>query len=99
MLFRRQCYENKKSKGTFQLKAQQNMYLLMDFVRCLLRGRKVMTNLDSVLKNKNITLLTEVHIVKALVFPVVMYICESWTIKRLNTEKLMLLNCGAGEDS
>ena len=71
----------------------------MDFVRCLLLGRKVMTNLDSVLKNKNITLLTEVHIVKALVFPVVMYICESWTIKRLNTEKLMLLNCGAGEDS
>ena len=58
------------------------MYLLMDFVRCLLLGRKVMTNLDSVLKNKNITLLTEVHIVKALVFPVVMYICESWTIKK-----------------
>ena len=58
------------------------MYLLMDFLRCLLLGRKVMTNLDSVLKNRNITLLTEVHIVKALVFPVVMYICESWTIKK-----------------
>ena len=82
MLFRRQCYENKKSKGIFQLKAQQNMYLLMDFLRCLLLGRKVMTDLDSVLKNRNITLLTEVHIVKALVFPVVMYICESWTIKK-----------------
>ena len=54
----------------------------MDFLRCLLLGRKVMTNLDSVLKNRNITLLTEVHIVKALVFPVVMYICESWTIKK-----------------
>ena len=54
----------------------------MDSVRCLLLGRKAMTNLDSVLKNRNIILLTEVHIVKALVFPVVMYRCESWTIKK-----------------
>ena len=50
--------------------------------RCLLLGRKTMTNLDSVLKSTDITLLTKVHIVKAMVFPVVMYGCESWTIKK-----------------
>ena len=50
--------------------------------RCLLLGRKVMTNLDSILKSRNISLLTEVHLVKAMVFPVVMYGCESWTIKK-----------------
>ena len=58
--------------------------------RQLLLGRKAMTNLDSVLKTKNITLLTKVRIVKAVVFPVVMNGCESWTIKRQNTEELML---------
>ena len=50
--------------------------------RCLLLGRKVMTNLDSILKSRNITLPTEVHLVKAMVFPVVMYGCECWTIKK-----------------
>ena len=50
--------------------------------RCLLLGRKVMTNLDSILKSRNITLSTKVHLVKAIVFPVVMYRCESWTIKK-----------------
>ena len=58
-----------------------------------------MTNLDSLLKSRDITLLTKVCIVKAMIFPVVMYRCESWTIKRLSTPKLLLLNCGAGEDS
>ena len=67
--------------------------------RHLLIGRKAMTNLDSVFKSRDITLLTKVHLVKAMVFPVVMYGCESWTIKRLSAEELMLLNCGAGEDS
>ena len=57
-----------------------------------------MTNLDSILKSKDITLPTKVHIVKTMVFPVVMYICESWTIK-LNTEELMLSTWGAREDS
>ena len=51
-------------------------------LRCLLLGRKVMTNLDSILKNRDITLPTKVHLVKAIVFPVVMYGCESWTIKK-----------------
>ena len=58
-----------------------------------------MTNLDSILKSKDITLSTKVHLVQAMVFPVVRYGCESWTIKKLNTEELMLLNCGVGENS
>ena len=67
--------------------------------RCLLLGRKVMTNLDSILKSRDITLPTKVRLVKAMVFPVVIYGCESWTIKKLSNEELMLLNCGVGEDS
>ena len=58
-----------------------------------------MTNLNCVLKSRDVTLPTKVHIVKAMVFPEVMYGCESWTIKKLSTEELMLLNCGVGEDS
>ena len=58
-----------------------------------------MTNLDSILKSRDITLPTKVHLVKAMFFPVVMYGCESWTIKELSAEELMLLNCGAGEHS
>ena len=67
--------------------------------RHLLLGRKVMTNLDSILKSRDITLPTKVHLVKTMVFPVVMYGCESWTIKKAEREELMLLNCGVGEDS
>ena len=59
---------------------------------------KSMTNQDSILKSRDITLPTKVHLVKAIIFPVVMYGCESWTIK-LSVEELMLLNCGVGEDS
>ena len=66
--------------------------------RCLLVERKAMTNLESISKSRDITLPTKVHIVKATVFPVVMYGCESWAIK-LSTKELMLLNCGVGEDS
>ena len=58
-----------------------------------------MSNLDSILKNRDVTLSTKVHLVKAMVFPVVMYGCESWTVKKLSAEELMLLNCGVGEDS
>ena len=65
----------------------------------LLLGRKVMTNLDSIFKSRDITLPTKVHLVKAMLFPVVMYRCESWTIRKLSPKELMLLNCGAGEDS
>ena len=67
--------------------------------RCLLLGRKVMINLDSIFKRRDITLTTKVRLVKAMVFPVVMYGCESWTKRKLSTEELMLLNCGVGEDS
>ena len=66
--------------------------------RCLLLGRKVITNLDSILKSRDITLPSKVHLVKAMIFPVVMYGCESWTVK-LSAKELMLLNCGVGEDS
>ena len=66
--------------------------------RHLLLGRKIMTNLDNTLKSRDVTLPTKVCLVKGLVFPVVMYGCESWTIK-LSTEELILLNCGVGEDS
>ena len=67
-------------------------------LRHLLLGRKVMTNLDSLLKNRNVTLSAKVHLVKAMFFPVVMCGYESWAIK-LSAEELKLLNCGAGEDS
>ena len=63
------------------------------------KSRKAMTNLDSILKTKDITLSTKVYIVKALVFPVVMYGCESWTIKKAEHWIMMLLNCGVGEES
>ena len=67
--------------------------------RRLLLGRKVMTNLDSILKSRDITLPTKVHLVKTMAFPVVMYGFESWTIKAVEHRCLMLLNCGVGEDS
>ena len=67
--------------------------------RRLLLGRKVMSNLDSIFKSRDINLPIKVGLVKAMVFPVVMYGCESWTIKKLSTKELMLLNCGVGEDS
>ena len=67
--------------------------------RRLLLGRKVMTNLDSMLKSRDITSPTKVHLVKAMVLPGVMYGCESWTIKKLSSEELMLLNCGVEENS
>ena len=67
--------------------------------RHLLLGRKVMTNLYCILKSRDITLLTKVRLVKAMVFPIVMYGCESWTVKKAELEELMLLNCGVGEDS
>ena len=67
--------------------------------RCLLFGRKVIANLGSIFKGRDITLPTNVHLVKAMVFPLVMYGCESWTVKKLSAKELMLLNCGVGEDS
>ena len=67
--------------------------------RRLLLGRKIMINLNSILKSRDITLPTKVHLVKAIVFPVVMYGCESWTVKKADAEELMLLNSRVGEDS
>ena len=67
--------------------------------RCLLLGRKTMTNLDSMLKNRNITLPTKVHLVKAMVFPLLMYGYESWTIKKAEGRRMMILNFGVKEGS
>ena len=67
--------------------------------RCLLLGRKAMTNLDSILKNRDVTLPTKVHLVKAMAFPGVVYGCESWTIKKAECQRTDALNCGVGEDS
>ena len=67
--------------------------------RHLLLGRKVMTHLDSIFKSRDITLSTKVHPVKAMVFPVVMYGCESWTIKKAECRKIDACDCGAGEVS
>ena len=66
--------------------------------RRLLLGKKVMTNLESILKSRDITLPTKVRLVKAMVFPVVLYGCESWTVKKSEHQELMLLNCGVGKD-
>ena len=67
--------------------------------RHLLLGRKIMTNPDSIIKSRDITLPTKAHLVKAMVFPIVMYGCEIWTIKKTEHQRLMLLNCGVREDS
>ena len=64
----------------------------------MLLERKALTNLDSILKSRGITLPTKVHLVKAMVFPVVIYGCESWTIKKAELKEMMLLNCGVRED-
>ena len=67
--------------------------------RRLLLGRKVMTNLDSILKSRDITLPTKVRLVKAMIFPVVMYGCESWIVKKAERRSIDALNCGVGQDS
>ena len=66
--------------------------------RCLFLGRKVMTNLDSILKSRDITLPTKVHLVKAILFPIVMFGCKNWTIKKAEHQRIDVLNSGVGED-
>ena len=80
-------------------KSLQMVIAAMKLKDRLLLGRKFMTNLDSILKSRDITLPAKVCLVKAMVFPVVMYECESWTGKKAESGELMLLNCGVGEDS
>ena len=67
--------------------------------RHLILGKKVMSNLDSIFKSRDVTLPIKVHLVKAMVFPVVIYGCESWTVKKAERRRMMLLNCDVGEDS
>ena len=84
----------------FNIKNATNVICSHKIKRRLLLGRKVMTNLDSIFKSRDITLSTKVRPVKALVFPVVMYGCESWTIKKTKGRRIdALKNCGVGEDS
>ena len=84
--------------------ASKSLQMVTAIKRHLVLGRKAMINLDSILKSRDITLPTKIHLVKTMVFPVVMYGCESWTIKKAecfikNFKELTLLNCGVGEDS
>ena len=79
---------NVSAEGDWSHKIKRHLFL----------GRKAMTNLESILKSRGTTLLIKVHMVKTMVFPVVMYRCESWTIT-VSAEELMLSNCGVGEDS
>ena len=91
-----------KQCQTLSFRAPKSLQMVIcspEIKRCLLLGRKVMTNLDSIFKSRDITLPTKVHLVKAMVFPVVMYGCEIGLWRRLRAEELMLLNCGVGEDS
>ena len=80
-------------------KSLQMMTAVMKLNDCLLPGRKPVTNLDSILKSRDITLSTKVHIVKAVVFPVVMHGCDSWTIKKAEGRRIDAFDCGVGEDS
>ena len=90
-------YKNKHRNDKLHLQITADGDCSHEIKSLLLPGRKAMTNLDSTLKSRDITLPTKVHLVKAVVFPVVMYGCESCTIK-LSTTELMLLNCRFGED-
>ena len=91
--------QNSDRLFSWALKITEDGDCSYDIKRHLLFGRKAMTNIDSILKSRDITLLTKVQLVKAMVFPVVMYGCESCIIRKLCTEELMLLKCGVGEDS
>ena len=87
--------------GVLVIKKNTFESVLMRWVKLepIILGRKVMTNLDSILKSRDITLPRKIHLIKAMIFPVVMYGCESWTIRKLSAKELMLSSCGIGEDS
>ena len=95
------CRKNKNSDRLYFLGLQKSLQTLTATMKLKkhLFGRKAMTNLNSILRNRDITLPTKVYRVKAMVFPVVMNGCEIWTIKKAECQRLMLLNCGVGEDS
>ena len=80
-------------------KITEDGYCSHEIKRYLFFGRKAMTNLDSILKSRDITLPTKVHLIKAMVFPVVMYGGENWTIKKTEQQRIDALNCSVGEDS
>ena len=80
-------------------KITENCDCSPEIKRHLLLGRKAVTDLDRILKSRDITLLTKVHLVKAMVFPIAMYGCKSWTTKKAECQRTDSLNCGAEEDS
>ena len=80
-------------------KSLQKVTAAMKLKRCLLLGRKAMTNLDGIFKSRDITLLTKFRIVKTVIFPIVMYGCKNCTIKKTKHRRIDALNCGVGEDS
>ena len=88
---------DERKKGNWEYK--DKFYLLYGYFLGTNLEKKVMTNLDSIFKSRDITLSTKVCLVKTMVFPVVMYGCEHWTVRKLSAKELMLLNCGVGEDS
>ena len=92
---------NGNSDRLYFWRAQKSLQMVTEAMikRCWILGRKVMTNLDNILKIRDITLPTKVCLVKAMVFPVVMYGCESWTIKKAELQRIDFFNCGVVEDS
>ena len=93
--------ETVEAVSNFIFWAPKSLHMVIAAIKlpCLLLGKKGMTNLDSIFKSRDIALPTKVHLVKAVVFPVVMYGCESWTVKKAEHQKIDALNCGVGEDS
>ena len=89
----------KQTDFIFLVKITADIDCSHEIKRCLLLGRKAMKNLDSVLKSRDITLPAKVCLVKAMVFPVVMHGCESWTIKKAEHGRADAFNCDVGEDS
>ena len=90
---------NSGNSVDFILGAPKSLQMVTAAMKLKALIRKVMTNLDSIFKSRDITLLTKVHLVKATVFPVDMYGCDSWTVKKAERQRIDVLNCGVGEDS
>ena len=84
--------ESKKKNASLNLSIEEIKIMVSDII-------KIMSNLDSILKSRDIILLTKIGLVKAMIFPEVMYGCKSWTVKKAECRRMMLLNCGVGEDS
>ena len=92
-------YKIDEKRREAEVKGEKERYCSHEVKRHLLLGREAVTNLDSILKSRDSTLLTKVHLIKAMVFPVVMCGCESWIVKKTEHQRKDAFNCGDGEDS